>query len=360
MNGYGNSVFLRTAWEVSEGGAPPSNTAAPLISGTQVVGSTLTTTTGTWIGSAPITYTYQWYRGAALITGATSNTYVLVQADAGNTSDITCKVTATNSKGTATATSNVMNLIYDLNAFNVIVAIQATGVTLTTTQKYASNQLVIDTKNYGVWSKIKALYPFVGGTAAAHKFNWKEPRDLDAAFRLVFSGGWTHSNTGALPNGTNAYATTKFSTNLFTSASNFGMGSYTRTNTTSGAEIGVFNPDQRYIGSNLTLNAYFGIGTGYLTSVNLDSKAFWQVHRTSASVVKVFKNGSVFLSGTTGAGTLNTREIFIGALNDNGTGNYYTGKELAFIFISDGLTDTEATNLRTAVQAFQTTLGRNV
>jgi len=228
------------------------------------------------------------------------------------------------------------------------------------TQQSAINQLVVDLKGYSIWTKMKALYPFCGGSASSHKFNLKDPRDLDAAYRLIFSGGWTHSSTGALPNGTNGYATTKFATNLFNSASDFGIGSYTRTNTTGGAEIGVFNPDQRYIGSNLTNNAYFGIGTGYLTAANTDSKAFWQVHRTSSSVVKVFKNASVYLSGTTGSGTLNTKEIYIGALNDNGTGNYYTGKEIAFAFISNGLTDTEATNLRTAVQTFQTTLGRSI
>jgi hypothetical protein len=228
------------------------------------------------------------------------------------------------------------------------------------TQQAAINTLVVDLKGYSIWSKMKALYPMVGGTSSTHKWNLKDPRDLDAAYRLVFNGGWTHSSTGATPNGTNGYADTKFPTNLFSSANNFGIGSYTRTNTTTGAEIGVFNPDQRYIGSNLTNNAYFGIGTGFLSASNTDSKGFWQVHRTSSSVVKVFKNSSVFLSGTTGAGTLNTREIFIGALNDNGAGNFYTGKEIALSFISDGLTDTDATNLNSRVTTFQTALNRNI
>ena len=30
------------------------------------------------------------------------------------------------------------------------------------------------------------LYPMIGGTANAHKFNWKDPRDLDVAYRLVY------------------------------------------------------------------------------------------------------------------------------------------------------------------------------
>ena len=56
---------------------------------------------------------------------------------------------------------------------------------------------------------MKALYPFVGGTATSHKFNLKDPRDLDAAFRLQFNGGWTHNSNGVTPNGTNGYADNK-------------------------------------------------------------------------------------------------------------------------------------------------------
>ena len=63
----------------SGGAIAPVNTASPVVSGTAVVGQTLSTTDGTWTGTAPITYSYQWYRGATLISGATNNTYTLVQ-----------------------------------------------------------------------------------------------------------------------------------------------------------------------------------------------------------------------------------------------------------------------------------------
>jgi hypothetical protein len=50
------------------------------------------------------------------------------------------------------------------------------------------------------------------------------------------------------------------------------------------------------------------------------------------------------------------------ALQASGSGirDFYDNKELAFSSIGDGLTDTEAANFYTAVQAFQTTLGRQV
>jgi hypothetical protein len=37
---------------------------------------------------------------------------------------------------------------------------------------------------FGIWRKTHAIYPLLGGTASAHKFNLKDPRDLNAAYRL--------------------------------------------------------------------------------------------------------------------------------------------------------------------------------
>jgi hypothetical protein len=90
--------------------AAPSNSAVPTISGTTQEGNTLTATSGTWSGTTPITYTYQWRRcnanGGACgnINGATGSTYGLKAADVNHT--IRVRVTAKNSDGTADATSD--------------------------------------------------------------------------------------------------------------------------------------------------------------------------------------------------------------------------------------------------------------
>lgn len=64
---------------------------APMITGSAVVGSTLTTAVGDW-QPAPASLTYQWKRGAAVIPGATASKYVVVAADTG--AAITVVVTA--------------------------------------------------------------------------------------------------------------------------------------------------------------------------------------------------------------------------------------------------------------------------
>ena len=84
--------------------AVPANTAAPVASGTLTVGSTLSCTSGTWTNSP--TYTYQWQRGGANISGATLSSYVTVSADGGTS--VGCLVTATNAAGSASQASNTL------------------------------------------------------------------------------------------------------------------------------------------------------------------------------------------------------------------------------------------------------------
>ena len=60
--------------------------------------------------------------------------------------------------------------------------ITAAGIT-DNTQKSAINTLVLDMKGFGIWTKMKAIYPFVGGTATTHKFNLKNPLDTSTLYK---------------------------------------------------------------------------------------------------------------------------------------------------------------------------------
>ena len=87
--------------------APPVNTARPAISGTAQVGQTLTASNGTWTGTAPISFVYQWQRcipTCSTISGATSSSYSPTASDVGDT--LVVHVTATNTAGNASADSN--------------------------------------------------------------------------------------------------------------------------------------------------------------------------------------------------------------------------------------------------------------
>lgn len=97
----------------------PVNTVAPTMSGINIVSRTLTSTNGTWTGTSPITYSYQWQRSTdggtnfSNISGATNNTYVLQSAD--SSFIVRCRVTASNGVGTAqTVSTNSMTIINTL------------------------------------------------------------------------------------------------------------------------------------------------------------------------------------------------------------------------------------------------------
>ena len=85
-------------------GSPPANTVAPAVTGTAQVRQTLSCSTGTWDGVPAPTFTYQWQSNSSNISGATSNTYQIVDAYVGTV--IRCVVTATNPISTASANSN--------------------------------------------------------------------------------------------------------------------------------------------------------------------------------------------------------------------------------------------------------------
>lgn len=361
MYGYGNSMFLATHGILAKAnaGTAPVNTIAPVISGSTSVGSTLTTTTGTWTGTPVISYTYQWYRGASQIVGATNSTYVLVSADVSNS--IKCRVTATNAFGSANADSNSITATWESDAQAFITAASITNPT----QQSAINQLVVDLKGYNIWTKMKALYPFVGGTAAQHKWNLKDPRDLDAAFRIFWNGGVTHSSNGVQFGGVNGWAETYLNANTaFTTNDSFHGSIYSRTNSNiDAADYGGVNASAR---TELWIrgadgNLYTSAHLNRIITPNSNSTGYYISTRTNSTTFKVFKNNSQLGSTYTGAnGARLDVTMPIGAYKIGAITSYFSNRQYAFASIGDGLTDTEAANFYTAVQAFQTTLGRQV
>ena len=230
----------------------------------------------------------------------------------------------------------------------------------------AIQQLVIDLKLYSVWSKMKAIYPFVGGTASTHKWNLKDPQDTDGAYRLTFYGGWTHNSNGVTPNGSNAYADTFLNPNTVFSSNYASHGAYFRETFDAGQTnvFGVTNGTQRFdFGyDNGVLTVFNSIGSNNSdASSDSSNRGFVVATRQGASVVKLFRNNVSKISGTQSFVSYPAFNYFIGARNANGTAALFSNsKSIAFLFIGDSLTETDATNYNTAVNAFQTTVGRQI
>lgn len=231
------------------------------------------------------------------------------------------------------------------------------------TQKQAYNTLVLTLKSYSIYSKMFALYPFLGGTASSHKWNAINPLDTDGAFRIVWNGTVTHSANGVQGNGTTGYGDTKFvpSTSGFTTT-NGSFGIYIRTNVAGGYDFSASNGAgsssqaviARYTGDN------FFVGYGTLSPVaNADSRGLFCCVRNGASNNEGFKNGTRVINAAAGQ-ALQTNTMTIGADNRAGVYAEFSSRQYSLAYIGQAMSTTEQANLYTAVQAFQTALGRNV
>jgi hypothetical protein len=237
------------------------------------------------------------------------------------------------------------------------------------TQQLAVTQLVFDLKSYSLWTKIKAAYPFVGGTATTHKWNLVNPQDTNAAFRLFFGGGWTHSSTGAKGGGSTNYADTFLVPSTHLTNNNFHFSVYSRTQVSANEyEMGALNLGaglQHSMGIYTSVTTYKNIIAGnyptYWANQNNSNTLGFQIGtRIANNNLRLHWNGVNIANNTNlwNSGLVDL-SVYIGAVNYSG-GISSTSKELAFASIGDGLTDTDAINYYTAVQKFQTTLNRQV
>jgi len=243
--------------------------------------------------------------------------------------------------------------------------IQAAGLT-DETQMKAVGRLVLDLKEAMIWDKMKAVYPFVGqpGVSSSFQYNLKDPRNSNDAYRIAFTAtGWIFGSTGVTPNGESAYA------NTFINSS----GSFDFTSN----HISTYGGDSNLsrVHYNIGAKDYFILEVGsYAMGINLGATPFksglssnsgyFITTRTSLNLTKIFQNNTLLDTSTSTTTGVRDSAIIFGARNDGSfvsivPVNYADG-EIRFMSVGDGLTDTEAANFYTAVQRFQTTLGRQV
>jgi hypothetical protein len=262
---------------------------------------------------------------------------------------------------------------YDVDAEAFIASASLTDVT----QKSAVNTLVNDLKRFGLWTKIKAFYPFVGGNATSHKFNLKDPRDSNDAYRLTFSGGWTHSSSGAQCNGSNTTSNTYLSLR-----SVFGATSYEHN---LGVYINYYNPSWSYrndIGAvdgsyNTNPNISLSYDTNYVYVYNLRGNRTYPDLMFSKSLAPsgltefkryrkgyfvIFKNGSELneYSSTNLYRSIAYNASFYNPVSSVYIGSAESWSRYSTAYITDALSTVQSSLMYIAVQKFQTTLGRQV
>lgn len=244
------------------------------------------------------------------------------------------------------------------------------------------DSFVTTLKIKSLWSKMLGIYPFVGGTSSTHKYNLKDPRDLDAAYRLTFGGSWTHNSYGVTGDGSTTYADTHCDLSVATTINSLAIGVYSRTTSTSSQKSwgayflgydagtatthpGVQTHLYVNIGSVVFLSDMGDLGGTYsrLYVGNTNTSGLLMASRSSSSYHALYRNGIKLTSNNPlGYGGLKSGSYlsFGACYKMNGPAwEANDVRDYAFAFMSTGLSDVESLDLWNAVETLQINLGRS-
>jgi len=258
--------------------------------------------------------------------------------------------------------------IFDADALIYIAALESAGGVITAPEKLAINTWFVELKAANLYSRTKAAYLVIGGTAATHKFNAINPIDTDLAFRLLFVGGWTHSATGALPNGINTYADSYFIPSINGSPNSLSMGYYSATNS-AGAyiEMGVSGVGgdsglgQLFIAPNFSGAGFLAVNTtGNAGIPSATPTGMFATSRNDGINMRLHRNAVQIAANAGLPVTTSDKKIYVGGRNANGAGFTPTNRECRGAFIADGLSSAEANTISQIFMNLQIALGRNI
>lgn len=246
---------------------------------------------------------------------------------------------------------------FDQHALAFLAATAISNVT----QRRAIDALVKDLKNCGAWDKLRAIYPFIGGTSTTHKYNLKDPQDTDAAFRGVFAGTVTHDANGVTGNGTTGYMDTKFNQSTNGADDDEHVSVYCRSTTAGGDVLSVNNTGRTILILYNTGNALTRSQTSVSTSTaNADTLGYHSLNRTASTGYRFRKNATnTNITQDSDVAPANST-FYVLARNTAGTAGQFSDGNLAWAAIGRGLTQTEDDNVRIAVEAYQDRLSRGV
>jgi hypothetical protein len=241
-------------------------------------------------------------------------------------------------------------------------AVIAGGGTLDATMSGATRQLFNDLFVAGLWSKIDAFYPLLGGNSSGGQaVNAKSP----GTFNMTWNGGITFSTNGVLSNGSTGYGNTGYVEATNGTSNSVHLGLYTTTDVNFGTgnngDMGAFDgTDYTAFNVRRAGNAEGGLQSGFNYSAsNVPSNGMNLFVRPSSSQIIAYRNGASRGTQTINStGLVGTRPHFVMSVNSNGTPATPTTRQYNFFTIGKSLTPTEVSNYSTAVINFNTTLGR--
>jgi hypothetical protein len=246
-------------------------------------------------------------------------------------------------------------------------AVIAGGGTLDATASGATYQLFYDLFNYGLWSKLYSFYPLLGGNSSGGQaVNGKTPGTRN----ITWNGGLIFTTNGVNSNGTTGYGDLNSNPNNIGGLNDFHMSFYSRTNQQQGTaefDMGAYaNPNERtQVNSRSTVDDMRGVvnATTQGTFANTDSSGLFTITRRSSTDTEFYRNSTSLGNSSVTSTARPNGDLFLAArnwINAGGLVESPTTRQYAFVTTGNALSDSEVSNLYTAIQNFQTTLGRQV
>ena len=321
------------------------------------------------VQTIPYTYTNDNYEGTYdLFFSAFSQTCQLVIVCPSPTPTITPTNTATPTPTPTLTPTPSPGPAFDPDAQVYLTAVISAGGSVDSTMSAATNTLFTQLKSTGLYGKIDAMYPVLGGTAASHKFNAINPIDTNGAYRLIFTAGWTHSSTGMLTNGGQfTYADTYYDASVVvsgaddqhisiytTTLSNRGAQDVGSTETAGGVrEVGIYTS----FGGNTFIPNVKSAASSYRTYAQPTQVGIGNFIATSTGTNVLGSKNGVIVVNNTQTPAFTNKSHYIG----NSNGNLQPSNPFNVIFSTIGrkLTTGEMALMSSIINTFQTSLGRN-
>jgi hypothetical protein len=239
------------------------------------------------------------------------------------------------------------------------------GISEDETIELAINQLVLDFKAAEIFAKLHAVYPFAGGTATAHSKNL-----LADARHITWHNDPTHNANGITGDGTAACGVADFHFSSISGGQDSAfIYAYSRTQTP--------NTDRSLLGSyggtnsaragirtssnvlNVSLDGINRNSIGPITvSASSDHRKHFAGIRTASDVQNMWVNATKSNPDTVATTGVVDKNFGILCRNDGTTPTSFSTANLAMVAFGQALTDDEYAAFRSAVDTFQTALGR--
>jgi len=228
------------------------------------------------------------------------------------------------------------------------------------TQQQALSTLAQTLKAAGLWDRLHALYPMVGGTARAHALNLKNPADADEAFRLTFYGTPLHTGLGVVWNGQDQWAATHYLPQQHLTLDSTHLAYYVTVDDTSSVQVEMgCEADNHYFSllAHYQASTYFenSVG-GQVTAPVASGLGFALGTRERADLLAVYRDGEQLATASTPNAGFPGPPVTLGCRSQN----YFSRKTCGFASVGGGFTAAEVVAYSAAVRAFQQALGRAV